>query len=121
MAEHIKTGKEGEDAAIEHLKKSGYDIIEVNWRHKHLELDIIALENDILVVVEVKTRTSDVFGNPEIFVDRAKQKNIIKACNAFILERKVNNEVRFDIISIVTARGKIKLDHIRDAFSAHLN
>ena len=101
MSNNTSKGKEGEDFAIIHLLKNGYQVLEKNWRYKHLEIDLIALQNDTLVIIEVKLRSSNAFGQPEDFVSIKKQKNTIKAAHAYIIEKNLNYETRFDIISII--------------------
>lgn len=116
MAEHNKTGIRGEQVARKFLEEKGYKILEINWRIKKLELDLIALHNNTLVFAEVKTRTSDFFGEPEEFVTDKKRKNIIRAANAFIEQRELDYESRFDIISILVVNGRTEVHHIEDAF-----
>ena len=118
MAEHIDSGKKGEELAVEYLQQQGYTILHCNWRDKHLELDIIAQWKDLIVFVEVKTRKSNFFGEPEEWVDRTKQKNVIQAANAFLTKQQLDNEARFDIISVIYNSSKSVVNHITDAFSA---
>lgn len=109
MPKTLETGKKGEEQAIDHLKALGYTILEVNWRHKKLEIDIIARDGEFLTIVEVKTRKNAVFGVPEAFVDRRKQKKIIRATNEYIKQFKVEEEVRFDIVSVNNETGQVEL------------
>ena len=116
MAKHLKTGKEGEEASLHYLKKSGYTILEVNWQFRKLEIDIIAMEGPILIAVEVKTRSTDAFGEPEVFVTKSKQKKLIKAINYYVDRTGMDNEIRFDIVSVLSQNGELKINHIKDAF-----
>ncbi len=116
MAEHNITGKKGEELAADFLKSKGYAILETNWRFRNLEADIIATLADTLVVAEVKTRSTAFFGEPETFVTRQKQKNLIKAAHEYIERYQLNLEVRFDIISIVMNPGNPQVNHIEAAF-----
>jgi len=116
MAEFHETGKKGEELAASHLEKNGYQILEKNWRSGPNEIDIIAQNGDILVVVEVKTRRTNYFGEPEEFVTKNKQKLLVKAANNYVLKNKIDNEVRFDIISILYKGEQYKIYHIEDAF-----
>jgi putative endonuclease len=116
MATHNETGKQGEDLAAEYLKKQGFTILERNWRIGHYELDLIAKEGDMVVVVEVKTRTSLYGGEPEVSVNRMKQRTLVKAANAYVLHFGIDLPVRFDIISIVIKGDNHIIHHIRDAF-----
>ena len=74
MAKHNELGELGEDLAVEELEKNGYEIVERNWRYKKAEIDIIARKNEVLAIVEVKTRSSDYFGDPQDFVNTKKLK-----------------------------------------------
>ncbi|MBL7883647.1 MAG: YraN family protein [Bacteroidia bacterium] len=116
MAEHNETGQKGEEIASDFLENKGYIILEKNWRYKNLEADIIASTNKTLVIAEVKTRKSNYFGEPETFVNKQKQKNLIKAAHEYIERNKLDYEVRFDIISIVLGSASPKINHIEDAF-----
>jgi putative endonuclease len=113
-----ETGKKGEKMAADFLLKNGYEVLEINWRHKQFEIDIIAKKSDVLVVAEVKTRTGNYFGEPEEWVTKVKQKNLIKGAEAYIKERDLDVEVRFDILSIILSPkgGEPKIHHIEDAF-----
>ncbi|MFN7014472.1 MAG: YraN family protein [Bacteroidia bacterium] len=116
MAEHNEIGKIGEDIALNYLKRLGYNILEQNWRYKQFELDLLALDGNTLVVVEVKTRKSDTFGTPEVFVDRKKQQFLIRAVNEYVISKSMEHEIRFDIISVIYGYGLQKVEHIKDAF-----
>lgn len=116
MAEFHELGKTGEELASDYLRKKGYKILETNWRKGQLEIDIVALTGDTLVVAEVKTRSTNYFGEPEEFVTKAKQKNLIKAANGYINEKDWDLETRFDIISILVKGSQYQIHHIEDAF-----
>jgi putative endonuclease len=116
MAEHNEFGKAGEEIAAEYLKKKGYKILATNWRSARNEIDIIALDKDFLVVVEVKTRHSNFAGEPETAVTRDKQKALIRAANTYIRQNGVENETRFDILSILVVKEQVTVHHIEDAF-----
>lgn len=116
MPNNTQKGILGEEIATEHLLKMGYEILEKNWRHQHLELDIIASINNTLVIVEVKLRANDFFGNPEEFVTKSKQKKVIKAADFYIKENNINWETRFDIIAIIENPNELKVEHFVGAF-----
>src|SRR5688572_21553969 len=101
MNENKVTGNKGEQRAIDFLKEQGHTILESNWQYQHVEIDIISLHQNILVVTEVKTRRSNFFGEPEEWVTRQKQRNLIKAAAAYLKKYDLDLEVRFDIISIL--------------------
>jgi putative endonuclease len=118
MATHNITGKKGEDEAVRFLKDKGYEILERNWHSSHFELDIIAKYHEWIVIVEVKTRSGEIWALPEEAVDRKKMKRIINAANHYILMNKLNFPVRFDVISVITNNEEIKIEHFEDAFLA---
>ena len=84
MAELHETGKKGEKLALDHLKSKGYEILESNWRFSRAEIDIIAKIDDILIFVEVKTRSSEFFGQPEEFIDHKKDKLVADAASEYM-------------------------------------
>ncbi len=120
MSDHITLGKEGEEQAVRFLINAGYRIKHRNWRFKKNEIDIITEKGNLLVVVEVKTRTNDYFENPKEAVTKKKQRFIIKATEAYIQQFNIESETRFDIISIIFRNGKAEVEHIEDAYQASL-
>jgi len=118
MAEHNDLGKRGEEAAVAFLRSLGMNILETNWRLRRYEIDIVAQEGPLLVIVEVKTRKTNYFGDPQEFVTRAKQKQLIEAANAYLEQKNSNLEVRFDIASILYNDQKLVVHLIKDAFTA---
>ena len=116
MADIHKIGKKGEAVAIEHLVKQDYEILETNWQSNHQEIDIIARKENILVIVEVKARSTNYFGEPETFVTKHKQRMLIKAANHYLSQENLHLEVRFDIISVLFKQDEHTLKHIEDAF-----
>ena len=121
MNETQKTGGEGEEEAVKFLRSIGYEILERNWRHSNQEIDIIAKDKFYLVVAEVKTRSSSAFGEPEAFVNRQKQRNLIKAANAYLEKKNLMLESRFDILSVMKNGENYKVSHIQNAFYPILN
>ena len=119
MAEHIDFGKQGEEIAVNYLIEKGYEILERNWRNRHKEIDIIAKDGKELVIVEVKTRKSNNYGEPDLAVNKQKQRLLIYAANAYIFRNNLDINTRFDIISIVFNNGEPVIDHIEDAFLPH--
>lgn len=114
--ENQEKGKKGELLASEFLMSNGYTILETNWQVGHLEVDIIASNDDMLVFVEVKTRKSNTFGEPEDFVGLPKQRNLIRAAGIYIEKTGITKEVRFDIVSVIINEGIESVKHIVDAF-----
>jgi putative endonuclease len=117
MTKNQNLGKEGESIAIDFLIKNKYTIIEKNWTFGHLEIDIIAQNGSTIVFCEVKTRTNSHISSPVEAVNKMKQKNIIRAANAFISYKKIQLEARFDIITIVGTAETHQLEHIPGAYS----
>ncbi|KAA5538127.1 YraN family protein [Paenimyroides baculatum] len=115
MATHNDIGKRGEQLAKEFLETNNYVILETNYRYKKAEIDIIATKENILAIVEVKTRTSTHFGEPESFVNNKKIKLILEATNAYIMEKDLDLEVSLDIISVVIGKEN-EINHIPNAY-----
>ncbi|MDY0781206.1 YraN family protein [Tenacibaculum sp. IB213877] len=116
MAQHNELGKKGEQLAIDFLIEKGYTIVERNYRYQKAEIDIIAQKEEVLAVIEVKTRSTDYFGNPEEFVNPKKIKLLTLAMDNYVTEKDVDVEVRFDIIAITKITADFKIEHIKDAF-----
>ncbi len=118
MADHLDFGKKGEEIAADLLQKKGYRILDTNWRSGKNEIDIVAKDatGKYIVVVEVKSRHSLYGGEPETAVTRDKQKALIRAANAYVRIKNIQEEIRFDIISILITKEGEKINHIEDAF-----
>jgi len=116
MAEHNELGKLGEDLAADYLRKEGYEIIERNWVFKKAEVDIIAQKDNILSVVEVKTRTNLDYGDPQSFVNSKKIKLLVSAVDEYVSVKNLDLTVRFDIIAISKDATFCKIVHLQDAF-----
>ena len=115
MAQHNELGKKGEQLAVDFLLKKNYKIVETNYRFQKAEVDIIAQKNNTLAVIEVKTRSTDYFGNPQDFVNPKKIKLLTSAIDNYVVEKDLDVEVRFDIIAILNQK-EIKIEHLKDAF-----
>jgi len=121
MKDHIELGKTGEAIAVALLESKGYRILERNWRLGREEIDIIARDGNFVVIVEVKTRTSNNFAEPEASVTKSKQRILVRTANAYVNYRRQYGEVRFDIITIIIPpEGETIVNHIADAFYATL-
>ena len=116
MAEHNELGKLGEELAVEFLRKNGYEILETNWTFQKAEIDIIAQKENILAVVEVKTRSSLEFGLPQDFVKPKKIQLLVKAINEYVVSKDLDIEVRFDIIAVHKEDKSFAIEHLKDAF-----
>ena len=116
MAEHNELGKFGEEIAVDFLQQNGYEILETNWTFQKAEVDIIAQKENILAVVEVKTRSSIEFGLPQDFVKPKKIQLLLKAVNEYVISNNLEVEVRFDIIAIHKDAKNFNIEHIEEAF-----
>lgn len=116
MASHNDLGKLGEQHAVNYLKEKGYTILETNWFFRKAEVDIIALSNKHLIVAEVKTRSSSAFGLPQEFVSSKKIRLLVGAINEYVIQKDLDVEVRFDIISVLKSNEKIHIEHLKNAF-----
>jgi putative endonuclease len=116
MAEHNDTGKQGEEIAAAYLAEEGYRIIDRNWRYGKGEVDIVCSKSQFIIFVEVKTRSTSYFGQPEEAVDKKKKAFLIRAADAYVNQKNIPLEVRYDIISIVISEHRHTIRHIEDAF-----
>ena len=121
MAQHNLLGKSGEQYAAEYLISRGYVIRDVNWVSGKHEIDIVAYRDEMIVMVEVKTRRNVDFAYPEEAVTEKKIRNMVRATDAYMRMFELDMEVRFDVISIVGAEPPFEIEHIEDAFLAPLN
>lgn len=117
MAKHNETGIKGEQIAENFLLKKGYKILHCNWRFGRREVDIIAQQGNMLVFIEVKTRSSYHFGYPEESVGPKKQGFLKQAAEAFMEMETAYTSARFDTISILMKNGEVReVIHFEDAF-----
>lgn len=118
MARHNELGKWGEQLAVDLLVTKGYAIVERNWRAGNLEVDIVAMKDNRIVFVEVKTRSSE-FVDPLDAIDRRRVSRIVRAANSYVKAYNIPHEVQFDVIIIIgTPEGgdSPQIEHIPDAF-----
>ena len=119
MATHNDFGKKAEDLAAEYLLKNGYKILVKNFRFQKAEIDIIAEKDNLIIITEVKARSTDAFMLPQEAVNKRKIKLIVSAANNYLEEFNKTQEVRFDIISVLPDEKKnLIIEHIVDAFEA---
>jgi putative endonuclease len=105
--------------AAAYLKRKGYHILERNYRTRHGEIDLIAQREGTVVFVEVKTARNLSFGPPQCWVNFRKREHLIRAAEAYLMERNTGEDnCRFDVIAIYMAGRKTKLTHLLNAFSA---
>ncbi len=119
MADFHDFGKQAEQYVTEKYRKKDYSILERNWYFNHAEVDIIALKNNELIIVEVKARSSDSFSQPENAVTTKKKKLLVMAAQEYLLQNNLDLEVRFDVVSVVKLGNRLKAFYFLDAFRAH--
>lgn len=116
MAAHNILGKAGEDAAAAYLERNGYAILSRNWRKNRLELDIVAVKDGELVVVEVKTRSNTDYIEPQDAVNWQKVRHIVIAADAYVKQHQLDLPIRFDIVTVVGDVRSFEIEHIQEAF-----
>ena len=116
MSDNIKKGNEGEQHAADFLVKKGFEIVERNYRYKHSEIDLIVKKGNWLIFVEVKARSSSLFGYPEEFVNREKVQTILAGASQYIYKIDWQGNVRYDIVSVQFGTKSTEIVHIEDAF-----
>lgn len=116
MAQHNELGKKGEQLAVDYLLKHGYSIIERNYRFDKAEVDIIAQLKDVLAIIEVKTRSTADFGNPQDFVKPKQIQRLVKAIDEYVKVNNLDVDVRFDIIAITKEGTSFNIEHLENAF-----
>ncbi len=116
MAQHNELGKKGEQLAVDFLLKNGYQIIERNYRFDKAEVDIIARIKDVLAIIEVKTRSTTDFGNPQDFVKPKQIQRLVKAVDEYVAINQLDVNVRFDIIAITKKGSAFNIEHLENAF-----
>lgn len=111
-------GRYGEDVAVRHLTEAGLEIVERNWRCPEGEIDIIARERGVLVICEVKTRSSVLFGLPTEAITARKRERMRRLAYLWLTHHSVRApEVRFDVVSVIRPdRGAALIEHVRAAF-----
>lgn len=117
MAQHNLLGNKGEMLASRYLLDKGYAVLHYNWRSGHKEIDLIAKERDTLVFVEVKSRTSELYGNAEDAVNDRKMRLLISAAESYITRFKIDLKFRFDVITVIGNCEPYRIEHIEDAFA----
>lgn len=106
-------GRSGEKLAVKYLKKNKYEILATNYTTHVGEIDIIAKDKEYVVFVEVKTRTSDLFGMPSEAVNREKQRKYSKVAQEFLLKNGYTDRpCRFDVVEVINK----EINHIINAF-----
>lgn len=120
MAAHNELGEWGEDTAARYLSDKGYVIIARDWRIGHRDIDIVAMHQGWLVIIEVKTRANGSIATPEEAIDYRKIQSVCLAANAYVKTNRINAPIRFDIIAVTGNCHNYEINHIEDAFTPPL-
>lgn len=112
MTEFVCLGHKGEDKVVAYLRALGYVVLERNWRYRHWEIDVICTDGKVVVVVEVKTRQKAI-EYPSELMDYHKRKNLLNAGAAYIRCKKLEKEIRFDLI--VVSGPDLEIQHFQEA------
>jgi putative endonuclease len=114
--DRAKIGKDAEDRAVEYLLGQGLEILSRNFRRRFGELDVIARSGDVLIIAEVRTRSSQNFGGAAASVDWIKQRKIVKAAHQLLQSEPqlAKLRVRFDVIVV----NDVDVEWIKHAFDA---
>ena len=115
MSKNKEIGRKGESIAIDYLRKKGYSVIHKNYRYRRYEIDIIAMTENTVVFIEVKSRNSLDFGHPEEAIGNSKIEHILRCADHYIHHNHWEGDIRFDIISILYDQKPV-IEHIEDAF-----
>lgn len=115
--DRTETGKLGEDLAVSYLKKSGYAVLHRNWRFSRSEIDIIAEQDGVIVIIEVKTRLNDDFVEPSATVSESQMRRLADAFAHYADQFDHHGECRFDVIGVSLGDGlQPRIKHYEDAF-----
>jgi putative endonuclease len=116
MVDKTEIGRKGENLAADFLVKQGFEIAARNYRHGRGEIDLIVKRDDWLLFIEVKTRSSTSFGEPEGFLHDFQMNRIFDAAENYIFATDWQGNVRFDVISIKLGK-ELVIDHFEDAIN----
>jgi len=118
-ADRAKLGGHAEDQCAAYLERAGYRVRERNWLVREGELDIVAERGEMLCFVEVRMRTSAVFGDPSLTVTREKQRRVVRAALRYLQRWPAPRRmIRFDVMTVL-GRGKdAVIEHLPGAFDA---
>jgi len=110
-------GHAGESAALDYFLAHGFELEQRNYRYRRAEVDLIVrLGKQLLVFVEVKTRSASQFGYPETFVTERKRQLFRTAAEQYQEEVNWQGDIRFDILALTPTSTGFHLEHFADAF-----
>ncbi len=116
MVSRKNLGNRGEDQAVEFLKQKGFSLLERQYRHGRAEIDLIMRKDDLMIFVEVKTRTGKAYGRPEDAISQGQIERIMSSAEHYIFEQGWEGRLRFDVIAVQCYQGRVELTHLEDAF-----
>jgi putative endonuclease len=115
VAEHNELGRWGEDIAASYLLEKGFVILERDWHSGHRDIDIVAMKDEVIVFVEVKTRRNRMFTDPETAVDWRKMRSLRLSANHYVNYCKTDRDIRFDVVTVVGMPGATpEIQHLED-------
>jgi putative endonuclease len=115
--ENLNLGKAGEEDAVRFLKNKGYKLLRQNYKTKLGEIDIVAQDKETLCFIEVKTRSSFIFGHPSEALTQAKQRKLSQVALFFLKEHNlIKKKARFDVVTVAYSEDKPQLELIKNAF-----
>ncbi|MBI1821598.1 MAG: YraN family protein [Nitrospirae bacterium] len=113
-------GQEAENHAAQFLARRGYAILEKNYKTRFGEIDLIAKDQEYLVFVEIKARKNDHFGGARAAITPTKRKKIIQMAKFYIFSKKIESDVRFDVVLILGPIDSPSVELIQNAFDLSL-
>ena len=116
MAKHNEFGDLGEQMAVDFLRDKGYSILERNYRYQKAEVDIVAQKEEILAIVEVKSRTSGFLGDVSHTISQKKIALLTLAADHYVQECQLDVEVRFDVVLVLKNNNGYRIEHLKEAF-----
>jgi len=116
MAGHNELGTKGENIACEYLRKAGFIILDRNWFYQKAEIDIVAIHDNLLVIVEVKTRSVYTHAETDDLISERKLKLMYAAADRYVEVKNIQLEVRYDLVVIIFHGDSWTVEHIEDAF-----
>jgi len=114
MKTQQRVGRWGEGAAADYLETKGYVILARNFRTEHGEVDLIARQENVLVFVEVKARSSNRYGYPEYSVSPKKRMHLLSSAEKYILEHPEFHTWRVDVIAVEGETGEAEIRHFEN-------
>ncbi len=116
MGKHNDFGIEGEKIAVKYLTEKGYQVLRKNYRYLKAEVDIIAQKNNVLAIVEVRSRSTDFIEHIADTVTQKKIKLLVSAADQYVVENDLDVDVRFDIITVLKNKKTFELEHLENAY-----